>query len=140
VCDDATIDQGGLLKRVVKFLGATAVILALSGGTAYAHYCTNASKKGGAGTAGVLFADLSSGEFEVVFSKTTVAMNKQGQITGGFMDMHIDFDGNGTADFVLTDVYAHAGLPSGALLAAGCDQATETYVPEFEEACPPPAD
>lgn len=123
------------MKRVVKFLGATAVILALSGGTAYAHYCTNVSKKDGAGVVGVLFADLSSGDFEVVPSKSTVKMNSQGQVTGGFMDVHVDFNGDGTADFVLTDVYAHTGLPSGALLAAGCDQATETYVPEFEEFC-----
>ena len=123
------------MKRVAMFLGATAVMVALSGGTAYAHYCTNVSKKGGAGVVGVLFADLSSGRFEVVPSKTTVAMNKQQQITGGFMDLHVDVNGDGTADFVLTDIYAHAGLPSGALLAAGCSQATETYVPEFEEFC-----
>ena len=123
------------MKRVLKFLGATTVALALSSGTAYAHYCTNVSKKDGAGVAGVLFADLSSGEFEVVPSKSTVEMNKQGQITGGFMDVHVDFNGDGTADLVLPNIFAHAGLPSGALLAAGCGQATETYVPEFEEFC-----
>lgn len=124
------------MRRMAKLLGTTAVMVAMSGGTAYAHYCTNVSKSSGAGVAGILFADVSEG-FEVIPSKSTVKMNKQGQITGGFMDVHVDFDGDGTADAVLTDVYAHAGLPSGALLAAGCGQATETNVPDFEEFCPP---
>jgi hypothetical protein len=129
-------DKENRMRRMAKFLGATAVAVAMSGGTAYAHYCTNVSKSSGAGVAGVLFADVSE-DFEVVLSKTTVAMNRQGQITGGFMDIHVDFNGDGTADAVLTDVYAHAGLPSKALLAAGCGQATETNIPDFEEFCPP---
>lgn len=125
------------MKRMVKFAGATAVAVLMSSGTAYAHYCTNVSKAAGAGNAGVLFADLSSGDFTVVPELSTVKLNPQGGTTGGFMDLHVDLDGNGTADLVLTDVYAHAGLPSGALLAAGCGQATETNVPFFEEFCPP---
>ncbi|MFP5376633.1 MAG: hypothetical protein ACLGIO_07630 [Acidimicrobiia bacterium] len=125
------------MKRMLKLAGATAVASALFTGTAYAHYCTNVSKKDGAGNAGVLFADVSSGDFTVVPEKSTVKMNSQGQITGGFMTIHVDFDGNGTPDLVLEDVYAHTGLPSGALLAAGCGQATETNVPFFDEFCPP---
>ena len=126
------------MKRMVTFAGATAVALALSAGTAYAHYCTNVSKNEGAGNAGILFVDVST-DFDVDPQRSTVKMNRQGQITGGFMDLHLDVNGDGTADFVLTDIYAHAGLPSGALLAAGCDQATETYVAFFPEACGPSA-
>ena len=127
------------MKRIVKLAGASVAALALSAGPAYAHYCTNVSKAGGAGNVGILFADISSGDFTVVPESSTVRMNGQGQIAGGFMDIHVDVNGDGTADLVLTEVYAHAGLPSGALLAAGCGQATETNVPFFDEVCPPTA-
>ena len=127
------------MRRMLKLAGATAVVLGLSTGTAYAHYCTNVSKKSGAGNVGVLFADVSSGDFTVVPSKSTVKLNGQGQVTGGFMDIHVDTDGDGTGDFVFTDVYAHAGLPDAALLAAGCGKATETNIPFFEQYCPPAA-
>lgn len=125
------------MKRAIKFSGATAVAFVLFTGTAYAHYCTNVSKKDGAGNAGVLFADVSSGDFELVPALTTVKLNRQGQVTGGFMDIYVDFNGDGSAELVLNDVYAHASLPSGALLAAGCGQATETNIPFFDEYCPP---
>ena len=129
------------MKRMLKFAGATAVALGLLTGTAYAHYCTNVSKRDGAGNVGVLFADISSGDFTPVFEKSTVTVNPQGQVAGGFMDIAIDVNGDGTADFVLTDVFAHAGLPASALLAAGCGQAVETNVPAIEgvEICPPTA-
>lgn len=125
------------MKRMLKFVGATTVAIGLFSGTAYAHYCTNVSKKDGAGNVGVLFADLSTGDFTVVPAKSTVRMNAQGAVTGGFMDIHVDFDGDGTADLVLTDVFAHTGLPTKALLAAGCGKAVETNVPVFPEVCPP---
>lgn len=125
------------MKRIIEFSAATAVAFVLFTGTAYAHYCTNVSKKDGAGNAGVLFADVSSGDFELVPSLTTVKLNRQGQVTGGFMDIHVDFNGDGSAELVLGDVYAHAGLPSHALLAAGCGRATETNIPFFDEYCPP---
>lgn len=125
------------MKRMLKLAGATAVASALFTGTAYAHYCTNVSKKDGAGNAGVLFADVSSGDFTVVPEKSTVKMNSQGRITGGFLTLHIDVTGDGAHDIVFEDVYAQTGLPDGALLAAGCGQATETNIPFFPEACPP---
>lgn len=124
------------MKRTIKFVGATAVAFTVFTGTAYAHYCTNVSKNDGAGNAGVLFADVSSGDFEVVPALSTVKLNQQGRITGGFMDIHVDFNGDGVADLELTDVYAQTGLPEKALLAAGCGQATETQVPFFADACP----
>ena len=130
--------KGGVLKnRMLKLAGATTVALGLFSGTAYAHYCTNVSKADGAGNAGVLFADISSGDFTPVPSKSTVRMNPQGQVAGGFMDLHVDVNGDGTADITFSDVYAHTGLPDKALLAAGCGQATETNIPFFPEACPP---
>ena len=125
------------MRRVVKFSAATVVAFLLFTGTAYAHYCTNVSKKDGAGNAGVVFADVSSGDFELVPEFTTVKLNRQGQVTGGFMDIYVDFNGDGSAELVLGDVYAHASLPSDALLAAGCGRATETNIPFFDEYCPP---
>jgi hypothetical protein len=125
------------MGHLLKLGGATVVALMLFSGTAYAHYCTNVSKRDGAGNVGVLFADVSSGDFELVPELTTVKLNRQGQITGGFMDIYVDLDGDGSEDLVFADVYAHTGLPAKALLAAGCGQATETNVPFFDEYCPP---
>jgi hypothetical protein len=124
-----------LKRRMTTVLVATVAALALFSGTAFAHYCTNASKRAGAGNAGVVFIDVSTGDGEIDWSKSTIKLNKQGQVAGGFMDLHLDFNGDGAADMVLTGIYAHAGLPPGALLAAGCGQATETVVPFFEEHC-----
>lgn len=124
---------------MLKLAGATTVALGLFTGPAYAHYCTNVSKAQGAGNVGVLFADISSGDFTPVPSKSTVKMNPQGQIAGGFMDIHVDVNGDGDADLVFTEVFAHVGLPDKALLAAGCGQAVETQIPFFEGNCPPGA-
>ena len=124
--------------RALTVALASVATLVLFAGAAFAHYCSNASKPAGNGSAGVLFADVSS-DFEVVPELSTVQLNGRGNIIGGgFMDLHVDFDGDGTADMVLPDVFAHAGLPPKALLAAGCGQGVETYVPFFEEACPLP--
>lgn len=123
-------------RRVTTIVVAAMTVLMMFSGTALAHYCTNVSKKEGAGNAGVLFADLSTGDFEVVPALTTVKMNKEGHITGGFMDIHVDLDGDGTADMVFTEVFANAGLPENALLAAGCGQAVETQIPFFDNHCP----
>ena len=123
-----------MLKQRVTTVGlATLAVLLLFSGTAFAHYCTNVSKNAAAGSAGTVFFNAVTEEPDL--SKSDVRMNKQGQLTGGFYDLLVDFNGDGTADVTLTDIYAHAGLPHGALLAAGCGQATETYVPFFEETC-----
>lgn len=123
-------------RRMMTIAVAAVTALMMLSGTALAHYCTNVSKKDGAGNAGVLFADVSEG-FRVVEELSTVKVNRQGHVTGGFMDIAVDIDSDGEADFVFTDVYAHAGLPEKALLAAGCGQAVETQIPFFEESCPP---
>lgn len=126
-----------MLRRRMTTVGlATMAVLLLFSGTAFAHYCTNVSKKAGAGSAGVLFIDATTDE--IVESMTTAKINKNGQITGGFYDVHVDTDADGDADWVFADLYAHAGLPVGALLAAGCGQATETQLAMFfgEIACP----
>ncbi len=126
-------------RRITTVAIATLTVLMLFGGTAFAHYCTNVSKKAGAGNAGALVFVLDGWEDEepdVDFARTTVKMNKRGQVTGGFMDIVLTFT-DGTPDMVLADLYAHAGLPHHALLAAGCGRATETQLPFFEEYCPP---
>ena len=49
-----------LRRRMITVGLATMAVLLLFSGTAFAHYCTNASKQAGAGSAGVLFIDISS--------------------------------------------------------------------------------
>ena len=126
-----------MMRRRMTTIGlATVAVLLLLSGTAFAHYCTNVSKTAAAGNAGVLFIDGPSDE--IVASKTTAKITKSGQIAGGFYDVQVDFNGDGTADFTASGVYAHASLPVGALVAAGCGQATETQLAMFfgELACP----
>jgi hypothetical protein len=120
-------------QRITTVGLATVAALLLFSGTAFAHYCTNVSKNAEAGSAGTVFLDATAGEVDI--TKSDVRLNKQGQVTGGFYDLLVDVNSDGTGDFTMRSIYAHAGLPAGALLAAGCEQATETYVPFFEETC-----
>ena len=129
-----------LRRRMITVGLATMAVLLLFTGTAFAHYCTNVSKKASAGNAGVLLieVDPETDQDSINMDLTTARLTKTGQISGGFYDVHVDFTGDGVADFVANGVYAHAGLPEGALAAAGCGQATETQLAMFfgELACP----
>ena len=128
------------VKRVLLVTSATVAFLALFAGTALAHYCSNASKPSGNGSAGWVlfgpdFGEPLDGE---------IKLNKNGNIVGGgFFDISIDFTGDGQADLTVPDVFAHAGLPPSALGAAGCEKGVETYVEEFAEfgveVCPLPS-
>jgi hypothetical protein len=124
------------MRRLLTIAVLVFGMIGVAAGPAFAHYCANVSKKSGAGNAGVLFITIID-EFndEVDEEKTTIKLNRQGRITGGFIDIHVDLDANGTADFVFQEVFAQASLPHQALLAAGCGKAIETNIPFFLEYC-----
>ncbi len=111
------------------------------GGPAFAHYCTNASKPDGNGSAGWALYD-GPGSWNLL--DTTIKMNRHGQVTGGgFMDIYFDLNGDRRPqadELAAQDLFAHAGLPLQALGAAGCGRGVETPVEFFAkhdvEICP----
>ena len=98
---------------------ATAVTVAVAG-SAYANECVNANKPDGAGNFGDVVFDVTTGAL-------TLPTNPGGQVAGGFADVYLDFDGDGTGDvLIIDDTFASAGvLPAGAHAAAGPGQGVD---------------
>ena len=89
------------MRRLVSIpIAALMSLLIVS--TAFASFCGNESKKDGAGQHAVLLVDLS-----VVPETVTVlsGTNAAGKITGGFVDVWLDFNGDGTGECLINDTY-----------------------------------
>ncbi len=125
------------IRRAATVAAATGGALALSTGTAAAHYCINESVEGKAGEAYALF----SSDFELI--ELGGGLRLQGDIVvgSGLADIYID-DGDGKLDaddWLLADnLFVHTGLPLSALTAAGCEQGVGTaFAEEFGlDGCP----
>ena len=97
-----------LRKRLPVFLVAVMMLTVMAAAPAFAHYCTNVSKKAGAG---------SIGTYNVVTESFTPAKKPAPNgSNGGFMTFT-----DGSFSY---DVYLHQTLPEGALAAGpgGDDQ------------------
>ena len=97
--------------RIASTLAAAALALSIGTSSAFAHYCTNASKQAGAGSVGT---------YNVVTETFTPSKRLHprfpNKVNGGFVTFT-----DGTHTF---DIYMHQTLPEGALAAGpgGDDQ------------------
>ena len=69
-------------------------------GTALGAFCGVDSKPSGAGQKMVLWVDIPSGVQTIL-----EGANAAGKFTGGFADVYLDFDGDGTADCFIDDTF-----------------------------------
>ncbi|MGH2572194.1 MAG: hypothetical protein ACRDGU_01680 [Actinomycetota bacterium] len=123
------------MKKAVFVAVVSVGLVVLLGSQALATVCINVSKKNGAGNVGDVIISAVDGS---VLQEPT---NPGGQVSGGFADVYIDFDGSlATTDdriqvldeaFNLSIKHAlEAGLPlpelpDGAHAAAGCGKAVD---------------
>jgi hypothetical protein len=78
------------MKKFLIVAMATAALMVLAAGPAFAAHCVNLSKPAGAGGGVIVLVDV-SGPTEVV----TVSGH------GGYADVWLDFDGDGTGDLLV---------------------------------------
>jgi len=85
----------------------TGVLLVATVGTALGAVCINTSKPDGAGNFGDVVINTTTGE-------VTLPTNPGGQSAGGFVDVWLDLDGDGTADVKIIDdtFFLNNGQPS----------------------------
>ena len=102
----------------LRNIALTAALLGSSLSPALAHYCMNANKAVGAGSAGTVVIGINdAGEETVDFSG--VRTNKQGKIQGGFATLEIQNpDGSVAMSF---ETYAHVALPEKAVMSGPGD-------------------
>jgi hypothetical protein len=89
------------MRRIVALPLALLMCLVVAG-SAFAAFCGVDSKPTdkGAGQKLVLWVDLAAG------TQTALAgTNANGKWTGGFADVHLDFDGDGTAECFIEDTF-----------------------------------
>ena len=67
--------------------------------TAFAAFCGNESKPQGSGQHSTQFVNLVTGEI------TIEGGNAAGKVIGGFVDVYLDVDGDGTDDCFINDTY-----------------------------------
>lgn len=89
------------MRRLVSIpIAALMSLLIVS--TAFASFCGNESKQDGAGQHAVLLVNAS------VHPETVTILsgaNAAGKVTGGFVDVWLDFDGDGTGECLINDTY-----------------------------------
>ncbi len=114
--------------RIIAVACTTVMTIGATGGTAFAHFCVNASKPAGAGTKVVI-----GGDETVTFTSPSYVnqMERAGksieELRGGFIGF--DADGDGLSD---ADTYNH---PKGVVPAALNGQGQECKgMTNFEEA------
>jgi hypothetical protein len=87
------------MRRLVSIpIAALMSLLIVS--TALASVCGNESKPQGKGQHATLWFNLASGK--LVASEGLTA---RGTVPGGFVDVHLDFDGNGSFDCFIDDTF-----------------------------------
>ena len=88
--------------RRVLALPLAALLSLLVSSTALAAFCSVQSKPEGAGQRMVLWVDLSvSPPVQTIVE----GGNAAGKFTGGFADVYLDFDGDGTAECFIDDTF-----------------------------------
>ncbi len=87
------------MRRLVSIpIAALMSLLIVS--TALASFCGNESKPQGRGQHAILWFNLATGE--LVDSEGLTA---RGTVPGGFVDVHLDFNGDGTFDCFIDDTF-----------------------------------
>jgi len=71
--------------------------LALGGGEALATICINAAKPNGAGNIGNVVINAATGQ------PSSIPTNPGGQVAGGFVDVYLDVNSDGSGDVLLAD-------------------------------------
>jgi hypothetical protein len=116
-----------LLRRLALAVGAFALGLPilLQPAQALAAHCVNESKPDGAGYVGDVIVDASTGEV------TSIPTNPGGQPAGGFVDVYLDLDGDGSGDLLVADdtFVLNNGQPSAGE-APGIDDGDESVLPD----------
>ncbi len=85
------------MRRLTTSLGAAVLLTLVLAGTALGAHCRNESKQGDAGQHVVVLINAVTGE--VTFEGTNAA----GRLVGGFADIWLDLDGDGTGDVLACD-------------------------------------
>lgn len=87
------------MRRLVS-LPSGVLLSLLVASTAFASFCGNESKQGGAGQFATLWID---------FAHQTAVITDGGaevnRVRGGFIDVNLDFDGDGTSDCFIDDTF-----------------------------------
>lgn len=115
------------LQRTAIMIGFTGALM-LAAGPAWAHICTNAVKPDGAGSAGVVAIEITTGEF----IGGEVDVNPQGYPQGGFITLQLLVNGQELAQF---DTYTHLTLPEMARNAGPGDDMCDGVGVDDIEAC-----
>jgi hypothetical protein len=85
------------MRRLFTATVSATLLTILVAGTALGAHCINESKKAGAGQHVDVIVNVLTGE------ATFVGANAAGRLTGGFADIWLDLDGNGTPDVKAVD-------------------------------------
>jgi hypothetical protein len=88
------------MRRSIVAVPAALLLSLVVAGTALGAFCGVDSKPSGAGQLIVLWVDIPSGVQTIVSGA-----NAAGKFTGGFADVYLDFDGDGTADCFIDDTF-----------------------------------
>jgi hypothetical protein len=86
------------MRRVTMSMGAAVLLTLILTGTALGAHCQNESKQTDAGQQVVATINLVTGE--VTFDE---GINAAGRPVGGFADIWLDFNGDGTGDVLACD-------------------------------------
>ena len=86
-------------RQLIALPGALVLSLVVAG-TALGAFCGVDSKPSGAGQRIVLWVDIPT-ETQTIVS----GANAAGKFTGGFADVYLDFNGDGTADCFIDDTF-----------------------------------
>jgi hypothetical protein len=89
------------MRRLVSIPIAVLMSMLIAG-TALAAFCGNESKQSGAGQHAVLLVNLATTPETVTILS---GANAAGKVTGGFVDVQLDFNGDGIGDCLIDDTY-----------------------------------
>lgn len=102
------------MRRSFVLVALVAALMVMGAAPAFAAHCINQSKPDGAGQLTTVVVNVTNGE------ATFVGANPAGKPVGGFADVYLDFDGDGTGDLqVENDVFLVANHSSNANPAQG---------------------
>jgi hypothetical protein len=85
------------MRRLITSMGGAVLLTLILAGTALGAHCLNESKQADAGQHVVVTINVVTGE--VTFD----GVNAAGRLVGGFADIWLDLDGDGTGDVLACD-------------------------------------